>query len=82
MASIDFKSLISYAGSEDGARPLFQRLIASLLRIKHRDAREIRPNPGDWGIDILVGELSGHCLVWQVKYFPSSSFQVGKLNSS
>lgn len=69
MPSIDFKSLIPYAGSEEGARPLFQRLITSLLRIKYRDAREIRPNPGDWGIDVLVGELSGHCLVWQVKYF-------------
>jgi len=59
MVHIDFRTLISRAGSEDGARVLFQRMIASLIRIKFKDAREIRPCPGDWGIDVLVGELTG-----------------------
>lgn len=69
MTLIDFKSLIANAGSEDGARILFQRLVASLIKIKYQTAREIRPSQGDWGIDVIVGDLSGHCLIWQVKYF-------------
>jgi len=69
MVHIDFRTLISRAGSEDGARVLFQRMIASLIRIKFKDAREIRPCPGDWGIDVIVGELTGVSMVWQAKYF-------------
>jgi hypothetical protein len=69
MVHIDLRALISKAGSEDGARVLFQRLVASLVRVKYKDAREIRPSPGDWGIDVLVGNLSGMILVWQAKYF-------------
>jgi hypothetical protein len=69
---IDFKMLINQAGSEEGARVLFQRLIASLVRLKYKDAREIRPNPGDWGIDVLVGKLTGMSLIWQAKYFIDS----------
>lgn len=69
MIHVDFRILISHAGSEDGARQLFQRLVASLVRLRYKDAREIRPCPGDWGIDVLVGELTGVSLVWQAKYF-------------
>jgi hypothetical protein len=69
MIHIDFRILISHAGSPDGARILFQRLIASLVRSKYRDAREIRPNPGDWGIDVLVGKITDRCFIWQAKYF-------------
>jgi len=69
MSHIEFKALITQAGSEEGARPLFQRLIASLVRVKYKDAREIRASPGDWGIDVLVGQLTGISLVWQAKYF-------------
>lgn len=72
MVHIDFKMLINQAGSEEGARVLFQRLIASLVRLKYKDAREIRPSPGDWGIDVLVGKLTGMSLIWQVKYFIDS----------
>ncbi len=69
MIHIDFQVLISHAGSEEGARFLFQRLASSLVNLLHRDAREIRPAPGDWGIDIIVGQLTGVSLVWQTKYF-------------
>jgi hypothetical protein len=70
---IDLRQLEIYAGSKEGARPLFQKLILQLVKLKHRNARDIRPAPGDWGIDILLGELtSGPCLIWQMKYFPDS----------
>lgn len=72
MSNIDFKVLINRAGSEEGARILFQNLVSSLVRVKYKDARQIRPSPGDWGIDVLVGELSDYCLVWQAKYFINS----------
>jgi hypothetical protein len=32
-------------------------------------ARRIRPNPGDWGIDVLVGDLNDRVCVWQAKFF-------------
>ncbi len=69
MVNIDFRILTNQARSVEGARTLFQKLIASLVRLKHKDAREIRPFPGDWGIDVLVGKLTGISLVWQAKYF-------------
>jgi len=69
MVNIDFRMLINQAGNVEGARVLFQKLIASLVRVRYKDAREIRPSPGDWGIDVLVGKLTGISLVWQAKYF-------------
>lgn len=60
------------SGSVEGARVAFQRLILHLVKLKNRNAREIRPCPGDWGIDVIVGEFaSGACLIWQAKYFPN-----------
>jgi hypothetical protein len=68
---IDLRQLEINAGSKEGARPLFQKLVLHLVKLKHKNARDIRPAPGDWGIDVLLGELtSGPCLIWQVKYFP------------
>ena len=69
MANIDFRILIQRAGNIEGARILFQRLIASLVRLKYKDACEVRPSQGDWGIDVLVGNLTDSVFVWQVKYF-------------
>lgn len=66
---IDFKTLISLAGSEEGARILFEKLITSIVKLKHKEARSIRPNPGDWGIDTYLGELNDRIFVWQAKYF-------------
>ncbi len=56
---------------EAGARDKFERLIGRLMKIRYPSASEIRPNPGDWGIDIYVGKFtSGRISVWQAKYFP------------
>jgi hypothetical protein len=40
-----------------------------LLAAIYPGARAISANPGDWGIDILLGELSGLVVIWQSKYF-------------
>lgn len=53
----------------DGARDDFQLLVAQLVRAVSPGARVIAANPGDWGIDVLVGTLSGRVAVWQSKYF-------------
>lgn len=41
-------------------------------------------NPGDWGIDILVGDLHGKVTVWQTKYFPRGvgRSQLGQIGES
>lgn len=54
-----------------GARDKFERLIARLIKLQFSDPQEIKPNPGDWGIDVYVGQFtSGNITVWQSKYFP------------
>jgi hypothetical protein len=67
---INLRQLEVDSGSVEGARSLFQKLILHLVKLKHKTAQDVRPCPGDWGIDVLVGQLtSGTCLIWQVKYF-------------
>jgi hypothetical protein len=68
MSSINFFALIG-DGGKAGARDTFERLIVQLVRLQHRTMR-IEANPGDWGIDALVGELDGGTVaVWQAKFF-------------
>ncbi|KPM52673.1 hypothetical protein ACG83_30140 [Frankia sp. R43] len=31
--------------------------------------RSVDANPGDWGIDVFIGDLSGSTSIWQAKYF-------------
>jgi hypothetical protein len=51
-------------------RERFERLVTAVVREIHPTARSVRANPGDWGIDTFVGELSrGTIAVWQSKYF-------------
>lgn len=51
-------------------RERFERLVTAVVREIHPTARSILANPGDWGIDTFVGELSrGTIVVWQSKYF-------------
>lgn len=52
-----------------GARQDFQDMIALLVRATYGDGFQIFPNPGDWGMDIVAGNLSGCVTAWQTKYF-------------
>ncbi|WP_019145075.1 hypothetical protein [Aeromicrobium massiliense] len=66
---IDFRVHFLRTGSDEGGRVDFQRMLSALIGQVHPSATEIRPAPGDWGIDILVGSLVDKVSIWQSKYF-------------
>jgi hypothetical protein len=66
---INFAAHQFRAGNMAGARDDFEQMLAMLVAAVHPGARLIAANPGDWGIDVLVGELSGVVVIWQAKYF-------------
>jgi hypothetical protein len=66
---IDFRVHAMAAGSDDGGRVLFQRMLSALIAVEYRTATDIRPDPGDWGIDVMVGSLAESIMIWQSKYF-------------
>ncbi|HYH98771.1 hypothetical protein [Hyalangium sp.] len=55
--------------TEDGARVVFAHLVNRCVASIHPLARQVRPDPGDEGIDTFVGEFKGELRVWQAKYF-------------
>jgi hypothetical protein len=66
---INFAAHQFRAGNISGAREDFEQMLAMLVASAYPGARLIAANPGDWGIDVLVGELSGLVAIWQAKYF-------------
>lgn len=66
---IDFRVHALAAGSDDGGRVLFQRMLSALIAVEYKAATDIRPDPGDWGIDVVVGSLAESIMIWQAKYF-------------
>ncbi len=61
--------LLAAQGVEAG-RARFERLVTDIVKVIHPTAREVKPNPGDWGIDTFVGRLDGGTIaVWQSKFF-------------
>jgi hypothetical protein len=67
---INFYALIKGSADKPGGRERFERLVAQLVKLRHRAARRISANPGDWGLDIIVGEFDeGAIAVWQAKFF-------------
>ena len=71
MSSVNFSKLVVDAGTEEGARPMFARLVIDLVHLQHPSVRDVLENPGDWGIDAYVGSLDEgtSVFVWQSKYF-------------
>ena len=55
-----------------GAREHFEHLCADLIRANFSDAKEVRCQPGDGGVDVYVGDWVDPrgISVFQVKYFP------------
>lgn len=66
---IDFAYLRNRAGSVEGGRALFEDMVVQLVGIDYPQVQNLRPMPGDWGMDGLVGELDDVVAVWQAKYF-------------
>jgi hypothetical protein len=55
--------------TEDGARSVFARLVTHCVKKHHPSALSIRPNPGDEGVDTLVGDFGSAVRVYQAKFF-------------
>lgn len=68
---VDFRVHQFRLGSEEAARVDFHRMLTALIQVQHPSATEVRPNPGDWGIDTFVGSLVDKVNIWQSKYFVS-----------
>ncbi|WP_176929965.1 serine/threonine protein kinase [Lentzea albidocapillata] len=66
---INFAAHQVRAGGMQGAREDFENMLSLLVRATRPGARMIAANPGDWGIDVLVGDLGGLVAIWQSKYF-------------
>jgi hypothetical protein len=65
-----FGRFLFEAGSEGGARVMFQSLVTDLVTLRHPEASEVAgPGGGDWGIDTYVGQLDDTVVVWQSKFF-------------
>ena len=69
---INFGYLVVKAGSDAGARDLFEDLVANVVARIRPGAIRPRGSGGDWGIDVVAGELleGGSAAIWQAKYFP------------
>lgn len=68
---IKFDFLIQRLGTREAARDAFEDLVEDIIELGHRDVRSIEANPGDWGIDAFVGQLTkgGEVFIWQSKYY-------------
>jgi|SRR5271169_479501 len=65
----DFRIHAVRTGSDDAGRVDFHRMLSALVGVTHLNATDVRPAPGDWGIDVLVGSLIDSIMIWQSKYF-------------
>jgi hypothetical protein len=52
-----------------GATKDFEQMLGLLVQATQGEAHLVSANPGDWGIDVFVGELDGKVTIWQAKYF-------------
>jgi len=69
-----------YRPASGGAAESFEQMLALLVQtVIGDDAQLVRANPGDWGIDVLYGDLDGTVRIWQAKYFVNG---VGKNQKS
>jgi hypothetical protein len=66
---IDFRFHAIRTGSDEAGRVDFHRMLSALVGVTHPTATDVRPDPGDWGIDVFVGSLVDTVMIWQSKYF-------------
>lgn len=83
---IDFNKFIK-RWTIEGSRGYFEQFVHEFLTIKHRfygDLKKIRPNPGDWGIDVICGNFKDFNVIWQCKFFPHKidNVQKGEIRES
>lgn len=66
---VDFVYLQHRAGSPEGGRARFEKMVVQLIGLDYPGVQNLRALPGDWGTDGIVGELDDVVAVWQSKYF-------------
>jgi hypothetical protein len=54
---------------KNGAPEDFEQMLGLLVQATYGEASLVSASPGDWGIDVLVGDLHGRVTIWQAKYF-------------
>ncbi|WP_329084874.1 MULTISPECIES: hypothetical protein [unclassified Streptosporangium] len=53
-----------------GASEDFEQMLGLLVQAHTgEETNLVQANPGDWGIDVLVGNLNDRVSIWQAKYF-------------
>ena len=69
---IDWLDFRRIAGDDVAARSRFERLVGAIVAITRPGAYQIRGEGGDWGLDVVVGEIipGEKIAVWQAKWFP------------
>lgn len=69
-SAILFNQLLVIAGTEQGARQLFQMFVFDLISELYPAVNTIAgPGGFDWGIDTYFGQLDDSVTVWQAKFF-------------
>jgi hypothetical protein len=68
VSMISFHQLID-GGDKDGARAKFERLVAQLVSRQYQGVKIVAALRGDWGLDVVVGEIDAVLSVWQAKFF-------------
>ena len=60
--------------TEEGARSIFEKTCFSLICKLHsnEEVHRVRPNPGDYGVDIFFGDCQSSIHVFQCKFFLGS----------
>jgi hypothetical protein len=64
-----------------GAREDFEQMLALLAQATLGEANLVFANPGDWGIDVLFGDLLGQATILQAKYFMPGAPNARELRS-
>lgn len=64
----DFGRLVDIY-SRNGARYVFEKLVQDVVAAEISDAKGVRPNPGDSGIDAFIGTYGNMLTVFQSKFF-------------
>ena len=61
--------VLRHLWTEDGTRSIFASLVTHLVFHRHGSGATVRPDPGDEGLDTIVGDFGDRLRVFQAKYF-------------
>src|ERR1700676_3695737 len=62
-------TLLQLLGAVPGQREIFEKICLEIIKVEHPNARSIREDRGDHGIDIYVGDFDNGIHIYQAKFF-------------